>query len=732
MPWSTTADPALLNPDTGFAQLLSLYQEHHPDGSLEMLRRAYRLAVEAHAGQIRKSGEDYINHPVAVTNILASYGLDEPTLVAGLLHDVVEDTPHSLEDIEQEFGSEIASLIDGVTKLDYISYTTRAQAQAATIRKMLVATAQDMRVLVIKLADRLHNIRTIHALREPKQRSVAQETLEVFAPLAHRLGVQEIKHELEDRSFAVLHPGPSADIRKRMSQRAPERDKLIARMIGEVLGLLDQARIKADLTGRPKHHYSIYRKMVESGKEFEEIHDLIGLRIITDSVADCYAVLGLVHSHWLPVSGRFKDYIAMPKLNLYQSLHTTVIGTDRKPTEIQIRTGEMHHLAESGIAAHWRYKEGSAAPEQDWVADLRRIQEDTSDPEEFLDNLKLDLYQEEVFVLTPTGEVKILPRGSTPVDFAYAVHTEVGDSCVGARINGRLSPLPTALESGDIVEIITSKSPDASPSRDWLSFLRTGKARSKVKAFFHRERRQEDIARGKEQLLASLRKEGLGLSANQRDKLLAEVAEGIGKRDLESLWLAIGEGSLSPGVVVTRLVRLLHPEETEPPEEHPPAPLPTRTGIGPEVFVEGLDDMMVHLARCCGPVPGEDILGFVTVGRGVSVHRSDCTNLGDLWDRRERMVEVSWNPTQIGRFAVWVQVEALDRTKLLRDVTAAISDLGGNITASSSSVSPDRVAVLRYEVELSDPGAVPRLIADLRGVEGVFSAYRIMAETVAV
>ncbi len=728
MPSSDTTETPPLDPDRAFARIVEAYLAHHPGGEAATLERAYAVAKAAHEGQRRKSGEPYITHPVAVTQILADYGLDVATLAAALLHDVVEDTEVDLRQIVDEFGDEIGYLIDGVTKLDRISYSTREQAQAATIRKMVVAMAEDLRVLLIKLADRLHNIRTVGALTPEKQRRVAQETLDVYAPLAHRLGVQEIKHELEDRSFAVLHPGPYAEIEERLAERAPEREVFIDKIVAEVEGMLGEAGIEATVTGRPKHHYSIYRKMVESGLPFEEIHDLIGIRIITTTVQDCYAALGLIHARWMPISGRFKDYIAMPKFNLYQSLHTTVIGSDGKPLEVQIRTAEMHRLAEVGIAAHWRYKEGADAQELDWVGDLRSLQEDATDPEEFLDHLKLDLYQDEVFVLTPAGDVKTLPRGATAIDFAYAVHTEVGNRCVGARVNGRLLPLSTRLESGDIVEIITSKSPDAGPSRDWLNFVRTSRAKSKIKQWFLKERREAALAEGREQVMALLRKEGLGLSAAERESHLAEVAADLNKKDVDALLVAVGEGAVSATTVVQRLVRLARPDEDEVEDLLAP-PRPRRGGVaGPAIIVEGLDDMLVRIARCCAPVPGDPIIGFVTVGRGVSVHRADCTNIAALADRRERMVEVSWPPERVGNFTVWVQVEALDRTKLLRDVTATISDMGGNITASSSVTNRDRVAILRYEVELSDPTQVPRLISDLRGVDGVYAAYRIMPE----
>ncbi len=716
------------DPDRAFESILEEYLAQHPSGDPDLLRRAYQLAKDAHAGQTRKSGEEYITHPVAVTQILTHFGMDGATLAAALLHDTVEDTPVTLEQINDEFGSEIAHLIDGLTKLDRIQYTTREAAQAATIRKMVVAMAQDMRVLLIKLCDRLHNIRTVDALRVEKQKRVAAETLDVYTPLAHRLGVQEVKHELEDRCFRILYPGPFAEIEAKLSERAPERDVFIDKVISEMTAMLDDAGVEADVSGRPKHHYSIYRKMVESGRPFEDIHDLIGIRVICKSVAGCYSALGLVHAKWIPVSGRFKDYIAMPKFNLYQSLHTTVIGPDGKPLEIQIRTEEMHRLAETGIAAHWRYKEGPEAVDLAWVGNLRMLQEETIDPEEFLDQLKLDLYQDEVFVLTPKGDVRSLPRGATAVDFAYAVHTEIGHRCVGTRINGRLVPLSTRLESGDIVEVITSKATDAGPSRDWLNFVRTSRARSKIKSWFLKERREQAISDGRDQVMTALRKEGLGLGASERQSLLGEVAGEMNKVDTDGLLAAVGEGEISPTVVAHRVARHVRPEEDQEELFVPVRPRKYES-VGPAVIVEGLDDMLVRIARCCVPVPGDAIIGFVTVGRGVSVHRSDCTNISNLSSEgRDRMVEVSWPAERAGSFTIWVQVEALDRTRLLRDVTSAISDMGGNITASSSVTGRDRVAVLRYEVELSDPGQVNRLISDLKGVDGVFAAFRLVSE----
>ena len=717
MPLSSTTESS----QATFDDVVSVFVAHHPDGDVDLLRRAYEVAAEAHAGQVRKTGDPYITHPLAVAQMLAGYGLDEPTLAAALLHDTVEDTNLTLSDLSMQFGDEIGRLIDGVTKLDRVRYSNREQAQAATIRKMVVAMAQDVRVLIIKLFDRLHNLRTVDALREEKQRRVAQETLDVYAPLAHRLGVQEIKHEFEDRCFAILYPGPNTEIQAKLAERAPEREAFIEKMVDEISGILADSGIEAEVTGRPKHQYSIYRKMREQNRPFEDIHDLIGIRIITESMRDCYAALGLIHSHWVPVAGRFKDYIAMPKINLYQSLHTTVIGPDGKPLEVQIRTEEMHQRAEAGIAAHWRYKEGEAGqlPRMDFLS-----WGEEEDPEEFLANLKLDLYQDEVFVLTPGGDVKPLPAGSTAIDFAYSVHTEVGHRCVGAKINGRLVPLSTRLQSGDIIEVLTSKAMEAGPSRDWLAFVGTGRAKSKIRQWFTKERRDQALSEGKESLQSLMKREAPGIPAAEKEALLNSITAELGQKDLESLQVAIGEGTVSLDSVATRLSRLLNPE-TEDDFFHPRRKRSLDTA---EVVVEGQDDMLIHLARCCSPVPGDPIVGYVTVGRGVSVHRADCTNVSSLAERRERTVEVSWPAQSTSAFVVWIQVEALDRTRLLRDVTSVVSDTGGNITASSTHTGDDRVAILRYEVELSDPSQLPKLLADLRGVDGVFSSFRLATE----
>ena len=706
--------------------IVELFVSAHPEGDVDMLRRAYDIAFALHQGQRRATGDPYIVHPLAVAEMLAGYGMDEATIAAALLHDTVEDTEFTLDQAEEQFGGEVALLIDGVTKLDRIKFSSRELAQAATIRKMAVAMAKDIRVLVIKLADRMHNIRTLQPLGEEKQQRVAAETLEVYAPLAHRLGMQEIKHEMEEACFAVLYPGPKAEIEEAVLRRSPERASDIERVIDDLSKVLADAGVHADITGRPKHLYSIYRKMVASGLEFEEIHDLIGIRVIVEDVRDCYAVLGLVHTMWPPIQGRFKDYIAMPKFNFYQSLHTTVLGPDGRPLEVQIRTSEMHERAETGIAAHWRYKEGAEGPDDlPMVQSLQDMQED-DDPEEFLENLKLDLYQDEVFALTPKGDVKTLPKGATPVDFAYRIHTDVGHRCTGAKVNGRLVPLSTELESGDIVEILTSKAQDAHPSRDWLDFVKSSRATSKIKAWFSRERRESALVEGRDAVTAAMRRDGLPV--NSVDDELLGVAVDFGFDSIDQLYQSVGERRTSPNTVAQRVARRLRPQDTAEAvrAERLPTPHKRRSRVTGDVVVEGLEDMLVRMAKCCGPVPGDDIVGFVTVGRGVSVHRADCGNIGSLTDRSERMVEVAWAAEQTSTFFVWIQVEALDRPRLLKDVTTVLSDYGANIHASSSVTGRDRIALLRYEVELSDRDALDTLLNGLRGVDAVYDAYRLV------
>jgi len=726
------ATTARLEPQRLFEDLAKTFLSVHPGGAVHFIERAYEMAASAHRGQTRQTGDPYVTHPLIVASILAEYGMDEATIAAALLHDVIEDTAVTMDDLIAEFGEETAMLVDGVTKLDRVKFSSKEQQQAATIRKMAIAMSRDIRVLLIKLADRLHNIRTMDPLPPDKRRRVARETIEVYAPLASRLGVQEIKHEMEERCFAELYPEVKAELEGQVRRRTGEREVYLDKVMAEARTALREAGIEADVTGRPKHLFSIYRKMVESGLDFEDIHDLIGIRILVNEIRDCYGALGMVHTMWPPIQGRFKGYIAMPKFNLYQSLHTTVVGPDGTALEVQIRTRDMHDRAEYGIAAHWRYKEGpDVAPDQELIADLRFLQETATDPEEFLDHLKLDLYQDEVFALTPRGLVITLPRGATPVDFAYRIHTDVGHRCVGAKVNGRLVPLDSHLESGDIVEILTSKSQDAHPSRDWLDFVKSSRAAAKIRQWFTKERRSVALSDGKDTVMRTLRREALAVSAPGREKQLEQTALDLGYPDLEAMYVAVGDNRLSPLTVVNRLQKILAPPDELDEDLLEPPPMIRRRLPRPsmDIMVEGMDDLLVRIARCCAPVPGDDIVGFVTVGRGVSVHRSDCANVGALEERSERMIDVAWAPDQTGSFFVWIQVEALDRPRLLRDVTTVLSDLGANIHASSSATGRDRIAILRYEVELSDPSLLDRTIAELREVNAVFDAYRLVPQT---
>jgi GTP diphosphokinase / guanosine-3',5'-bis(diphosphate) 3'-diphosphatase len=712
------------------APLVAAYRAHHPKASTATILRAFEVAANAHEGQYRQSGEKYINHPLAVAHIVADIGLDDTTLAAALLHDAVEDTEVSVADVDRQFGTEIAAIVDGVTKLDRLRFDSKEEQQAATMRKMLVAMAKDLRVLIIKLADRLHNMRTLAALAADKQARIAQETLDIYAPLAHRLGMAELKQQLEDLSFAALHPKRYAEIDHMVSLRAPERDVYLARVVAEVRGRLTELHIDADVTGRPKHLWSIYEKMVVKGKEFDEIFDLVAIRVIVESVKDCYAALGSIHGTWKPVVGRFKDYIAMPKFNLYQSLHTTVIGPEGKPLEVQIRTHEMHQRAEWGVAAHWSYKEGSPSDDIAWLNRIIDWQKETQDPAQFMENLKTDLEQDEVFVFTPKGRVITLPVGATPIDFAYSVHTEVGHACIGSRVNGRLVPLDHALQSGDTCEVFTSKVEGAGPSRDWLKLVKSPRARNKIRQWFSRERREDALESGKEELIRELRRESLPVQKLMGSDVLAKEALTMNFADLEALYVAIGEHHVSGRSVAQRVARGFKSGEEE---EQLPTTITKprrqrrgRSGVG--VHVEGLDDVMVRLSRCCTPVPGDDIIGFITRGRGVTVHRADCANAVSLGNAQSaRMIDVEWDgDTGDSMFIASIEVKALDRSKLLRDVSNALSDHHVNIVACSTHTGTDRISKMRFDFELADPSHLDAVVRTIKTIDSVYDAYRIV------
>ncbi|MBT0995010.1 bifunctional (p)ppGpp synthetase/guanosine-3',5'-bis(diphosphate) 3'-pyrophosphohydrolase [Cellulomonas sp. DKR-3] len=716
--------------------VLQAARANHPKADLTTVERAYVVAERAHRGQLRKSGDPYITHPVAVATILAELGMTPSTLVAALLHDTVEDTEYSLDQLRREFGPEVAMLVDGVTKLDKVTYGDAAQSE--TVRKMVVAMAHDIRVLVIKLADRLHNARTWKFVPAASAEKKARETLEIYAPLAHRLGMNTIKWELEDLSFATLYPKVYDEIVHLVAERAPAREEYLAVVRDQVGADLRTSKIKATVTGRPKHYYSIYQKMIVRGRDFADIYDLVGVRVLVDTVRDCYAALGALHARWNPVPGRFKDYIAMPKFNLYQSLHTTVIGPGGKPVEIQIRTHDMHRRAEYGVAAHWKYKENAksgaqaeapAGGDMAWLRQLVDWQKETADPSEFLDSLRFEIAGSEVYVFTPKGDVIALPQGSTPVDFAYAVHTEVGHRTMGARVNGRLVPLDSALENGDVVDVFTSKSETAGPSRDWLGFVKSPRARNKIRQWFSKERREEAIEHGKDAIAKAMRKQNLPIQRLLSHESLVAVASEMRHSDVSALYAAIGEGQVSAANVVQKLVQSLGGEtgaEEDLAETARPGPTARRVRTGdPGVEVKGVDDIWVKLAKCCTPVPGDEIVGFVTRGAGVSVHRSDCINVEQLRRQPERMVDVAWTHASSSLFLVQIQVEALDRSRLLSDVTRVLSDHHVNILSASVSTSRNRVAMSRFVFEMAEPSHLASVLAAVRKVEGVFDVYRI-------
>ncbi len=717
--------------DTLIEPLVASVRLHHPAAKVEEIERAYEIAKVAHAGQMRKSGDEYITHPVAVAEILAELGLNSETIIAALLHDTVEDTQYSLAQMKVDFGEKIANLVDGVTKLDKLIYGPTAEAE--TVRKMVIAMSRDIRVLVIKLADRLHNARTWGYVSQENSERKARETLDIYAPLAHRLGMNAIKWELEDLSFQVLEPKKFEEIARLVTERSTSREALSSDVIAVVQEDLAKDGILATVTGRQKHYYSVYQKMVVRGREFNDIYDLVGIRVLVNDVRDCYAVLGSIHARWSPIPGRFKDYIAMPKFNLYQSLHTTVIGPNGKAIEIQIRTYDMHNRAEFGIAAHWKYKQGTDAndssdsPEMLWLRQLHEWQKETEDPSEFLEALRFDLVSPEVFVFTPKGNVIALPGGSTPVDFAYAVHTEVGNRCVGAKVNGRLVALESALVNGDVVEVVTNKGENASPSRDWLNFVKSPRARSKIKAWFSKERREEAIDAGRESIARQMRKAGLPLQKIFGGHSLLELAHEMRYPDISALYAAVGDGHVSAASIVEKLVATMTVEDS-----HPEPTMVSSTTSAPvsrrssnAIEVSGLDDVLVKLARCCTPVPGDEITGFITRGNGVSVHRADCVNAADLKEHQgDRIVAVSWLTGAGSIFLVNIQIEALDRSRLLSDVTRTLSDQHVNILSAAVSTSKDRTAISRFTFEMADATHLDAVLSAVRQIEGVYDVYR--------
>ena len=709
--------------------LLTAYKARHPKGSVSQINAAYEMARSAHASQNRSSGELYINHPIAVARIVADIGLDEISIVAALLHDAVEDTEITLDDVESNFGVEVATIVDGVTKLERLQFDSKEAQQAATMRKMLVAMARDLRVLMIKLADRLHNMRTIAAVPYEKQQRVAQETLDIYAPLAHRLGMQEVKQQLEDLAFAALYPKRYAELDQLVATRAPERNVYLAKTIGQVQQWLAEVKIDADLTARGKHLWSIYEKMVQKGRDFDEIYDLMAIRIVVDSEKDCYTALGAIHGHWKPIVGRFKDYIAMPKFNLYQSLHTTVVGSGGKPIEVQIRTRDMHRQAEWGVASHWAYKDSNTQGDIDWLNRIIDWQGEVSDPSQFLETLKTDLEQDELFVFTPKGRVITLPIFSTPVDFAYAVHTEVGHSCMGARVNGRLVPLEYKLTSGDTCEVLVSQGEINEPSQDWLEFVVSPKARSKIKQWLSRERLEDLVENGKDELIERLRQKGLPAQKVLSSQVLSDEVALLNFEDADAFFAAIGDQRIDAVAIVERMSKRMR-DGVQPDQlsmsavSSNSAALAQRNGV----HVEGMPDVMVRLSRCCTPVPGDEIMGFVTKGRGVTVHRADCANAASLFTQDSaRPVEVEWSSDNSDAvFVAAVEVVALDRSRLLRDVANALSDEHVNIVACATHTGADRVAKMRFEFEFADPIHLQSVLRMIKRIDGVYDANRVL------
>jgi GTP diphosphokinase / guanosine-3',5'-bis(diphosphate) 3'-diphosphatase len=717
-------------------ELLADVEAYKPDVDRDLLRRAFLYAEKAHEGQKRRSGEDFIHHPIGAAKIVAELHLDEATIAAALLHDTVEDTGASTDDLRTEFGDEVAQLVEGVTKLTRIQFASREHAEAENYRKMIIAMAEDVRVILIKLADRLHNMRTIEYLGKQKQVQKAKEVLEVYAPLAHRLGIHALKWELEDLAFQTLHPRKYDEIKTMVAERRADRQEHVAEAAEVLEQELNKVDIPADISGRAKHFYSIYEKMAKKGKEFNEIYDLTAMRVIVqrsgdEGTRDCYGALGLIHSLWKPMPGRFKDYIAMPKLNHYKALHTTVIGPQGRPLEIQVRTHEMHETAEFGIAAHWLYKRGKdggkSAEWTAWVTQLMDWQADEADPREFMKNFRTDLFSDEVHVFTPKGQVKTLPAGSTPIDFAYAVHTDVGHKTVGAKINGRIVPLHYKLKNGDFVEILTSKS-GRGPSRDWMAVAQSSRARNKIRQWFSRETREDAEQKGREALEQALKHQNLPYRKLQGSAVLAQVIGETGFKKAEDFYVALGSGKLSPGSTVNKVIQRLKTEEVateEPIVLKTPRARETVDSSKVGIKVGGVDDVLVRLAKCCTPVPGDEIVGYVSLGKGITIHREDCPNVKALRRNPERLTDVDWDGNAVSSsFRVQIKLESWDRPRLLEDVARTFSEHGANIVAYGGVVD-DQLAKNWYTAEVGDVKSLRGLLTALRNIEAVFDAYRV-------
>ncbi|HET6363770.1 MAG TPA: bifunctional (p)ppGpp synthetase/guanosine-3',5'-bis(diphosphate) 3'-pyrophosphohydrolase [Nitrospirota bacterium] len=711
-------------PAVRLEDIVERIQNYHPDADVDLLRRAYIFSAKAHQGQTRLSGEAYLIHPIEVAAILANLKLDAATVAAGLLHDTIEDTTITSEEITSVFGEEVAMLVDGMTKLSRMELQSREQREADNFRKMIVAMAKDIRVILIKLADRLHNMRTLKSLPPEKQKRIAQETLDIYAPLANRLGISRIKTELEDLAFMYLNPEAYKDLAQKVNQRRIERETYINELIEIIKRQLAEHGYKGEVKGRPKHFYSIYQKMEKQGISFEDVYDLIAIRIITDTKVNCYAILGLIHSLWTPVPGRFKDFIGVPKSNLYQSLHTTVIGPKGERVEFQIRTEEMHRLAEEGIAAHWRYKEKSAVSQREeqqfaWLRQLLEWQRDLPDAREFMETVKGDLFPDVVYVFTPRGDVKELPQGSTPVDFAFSVHTDIGNQCVGAKVNGKIVPLKHVLHNGDKIEVITQTG--HTPSRDWLKFVKTSKARTRIKAWLKAEERRRSILLGRELLEKDLRKHELSPSKIFKSDDLLKVANDMSHNTLDDLLAAIGYGKVSAHMVANKIAPdrpHIEPIPKKPPQKQ-------AKPSGSSMKISGMDNMLIHLSKCCNPVPGDKVVGFITRGRGVSIHTADCPNVGELTFDKERLVEVAWGDFQPGAHAVKISVRTEDKPGLLANVASSISAAEANITHAEAITGDDKQATLNFTIDIKDVEHLNRIIKNIETINGVLDVKRV-------
>jgi guanosine-3',5'-bis(diphosphate) 3'-pyrophosphohydrolase len=713
-------------------ELIAEVSEYNADVDRDLLTRAFRFAAAAHEGQQRRSGEDFIHHPYSVAHICADLELDDVTIAAALLHDVVEDTQVTLDEVRDEFGEEIANLVDGVTKLTRVHFQSREQVQAENYRKMVVAMAQDVRVILIKLADRLHNLRTIEYLGKQKQVQKSREALEVYAPLAHRLGIHSMKWQLEDLAFEALHPRKYTEIKQMVSERRADREELVQEAAYVLQGELEKVDVPAEISGRAKHFYSIYDKMAKKGKEFNEIYDLTAMRVIVErsgdeGTRDCYGALGLIHSLWKPMPGRFKDYIAMPKLNGYRALHTTVIGPQGRPLEIQVRTREMHRTAEFGVAAHWLYKRGGKGrqPDEQWLAWVHQLMDwqDDADPSEFMRAMRDDLL-DEVYVFTPKGEVKMLPAGSTPIDFAYAVHTDVGHRTVGARVNGRIVPLHYNLQSGDFVEIQTSKAGGRGPSRDWLALAKSSRAKNKIRQWFSRETREDTEQKGREALEQALKAQKLPYRKIAGSALLAQVIREGGYKKAEDFYLALGSGKVAPTQIVNKVIQRLKTTDVAEEEVVPLKPKTTAPSGAVGINVEGVDDVLIRVAKCCTPVPSDEIVGYISLGKGITIHREDCPNVKTLRRNPERFTDVSWDGGTTQSFRVQIAVDAWDRPRLLEDVARTFAEHGANIVSYGGTVE-DQLAKNWYTAEVGDVKSLRALLTSLRNVDAVFDAYRV-------